>query len=531
MSAAPVLAGAGPGDLIARMLLEQQSLTAVERFAQRHADVERRLQDRRYRDLMPLEGPGPGQQYAFEVDLDKCSGCKACVTGCHNLNGLDDGEIWRKVGLLHGGTGATSVQQTVTTSCHHCLDPACLTGCPVDAYEKDPRTGIVHHLDDQCIGCRYCTLTCPYEVPRFNAAKGIVRKCDMCADRLAVDEAPACVQSCPTEAIAIRVVDEVQVLARQEAAPLVPGAPSSQLTLPTTRYKSARPFPQDTLPADYYRVRREAAHPPLTWMLVLTQLSAGAFVVEQVLPASRARPVQTLVALVLGLLALGASVLHLGRPHLAWKAFLGLRHSWLSREIVAFGGFAAAAALHAAALWTGHDGAAITGPLAAATGVAGVLASVLVYTSTRRPLWTPLRVGSAFLGTTALLGLAAALAVTLLAGAEPPKEAWLALVFVSGAKLISEAAPLLHHRDRRQTALKRSAVLQLGELRHWTATRFALGALGGVLLPLVALSGVVGPAPSALAAVALALVLGGELIERHVFFVAGVAPRMPGTPA
>src|SRR6266566_3266557 len=87
-----------------------------------------------------------------------------------------------------------------------CLEPACMHGCPVGAYEKDALTGIVRHLDDQCIGCRYCMLTCPYEVPQYCVRKGIVRKCDMCADRLAESEAPACVQACPNEAIAIRIV-------------------------------------------------------------------------------------------------------------------------------------------------------------------------------------------------------------------------------------------------------------------------------------------------------------------------------------
>ena len=63
-------------------------------------------------------------------------------------------------------------------------------GCPVNAYEKDEITGIVKHLDDQCIGCVYCTLKCPYEVPQYDKAHGIVRKCDMCADRLSERRSP-----------------------------------------------------------------------------------------------------------------------------------------------------------------------------------------------------------------------------------------------------------------------------------------------------------------------------------------------------
>src|SRR5439155_8891627 len=182
--------------------------TAVEQFARQHAHgpIAGGATAERYRALLPLEAPRAGQQYAFEVDLDSCTGCKACVTGCHNLNGLDEGEMWRTVGLLHGGTAANPVQQTITTSCHHCLEPACMSGCPVEAYEKDPITGIVRHLDDQCIGCQYCVLKCPYDVPKYDAGRGIVRKCDMCSDRLSAGEAPACVQGCPTSAIAIDVI-------------------------------------------------------------------------------------------------------------------------------------------------------------------------------------------------------------------------------------------------------------------------------------------------------------------------------------
>lgn len=162
---------ATPADSLLDLLLrDQHDLSAVERFAQHHVAATAPAAERHYRSLMPATPPGPGQQYAFEVDLDRCSGCKACVTACHTRNGLDTNETWRDVGLLVGGTRSVPALQHVTTACHHCLSPACLTACPVNAYEKDPTTGIVRHLDDQCFGCQYCTLACPYDVPKYNAA-------------------------------------------------------------------------------------------------------------------------------------------------------------------------------------------------------------------------------------------------------------------------------------------------------------------------------------------------------------------------
>ena len=114
--------------LIDALLAEQRALTAVEKFSRAHEQHELPAQARHYRDLLPISKPQAGQQYAFEVDLDQCSGCKACVTACHSLNGLDDEETWRNVGLLHGGTFVQPVQRTVTTTCHHCVEPGCLDG-------------------------------------------------------------------------------------------------------------------------------------------------------------------------------------------------------------------------------------------------------------------------------------------------------------------------------------------------------------------------------------------------------------------
>src|SRR5579864_6045646 len=120
-----------------------------------------------------------------------------------------------------------------------------MTGCPVGAYEKDALTGIVKHLDDQCIGCQYCTFMCPYDVPQYSTARGIVRKCDMCSDRLAEGEAPACVKACPNEAIAITIVEHRQVLEDAQGDAFLPGAPSPGFTAPTTVYKTKRALPRN----------------------------------------------------------------------------------------------------------------------------------------------------------------------------------------------------------------------------------------------------------------------------------------------
>jgi Fe-S-cluster-containing dehydrogenase component/DMSO reductase anchor subunit len=524
--------------LLELCLADQADLSAVERFARRH-DTGVLPETGWWRDRVPLSRPAPGQQYGFEVDLDACTGCKACVSACRSLNGLDEDESWRTVGLLHGTS--LPVQQTVTATCHHCLEPACLAGCPVDAYEKDPVTGIVHHLDDQCIGCGYCTFTCPYDVPRFNPTRGIVRKCDMCAGRLAVGEAPACVQACPNDAIGVTLIDTAEIRRRARDGALVPGAPPSAITVPTTVYRSERGLAPGLVPADQSALRPAPAHPPLAVMLVLTQLSAGAFLVDWCLRAlagdkvtAALGPADALVALGLGLLALGASVLHLGRPRYAWRAVLGLRHSWLSREILAFSAFAALACLYSALLWLGSDSVLVDalGAVVAVAGVAGVACSVMIYAVTRRPFWTAGRTAVRFTLTTAACGLATVLATALtrLPG-EVVGPLALLLAGVAAAKLAWEAAFLRHARHADD--LGRSARLLTTYLVRLTRWRFGLGLGGGVGIPVLVALGAAQTHPpiglcaagAILAAVAL---VAGELCERTQFFAAVTSPGRTG---
>jgi formate dehydrogenase iron-sulfur subunit len=521
----------GPSDnrtLIDELLEEQQRLTAVERFSRKHDEQTLPAQAKYYRDLIPLTLPKAGQQYAFEVDLDKCSGCKACVSACHSLNGLDEGEAWRDTGLLFSSDWRQPFQQTVTTACHHCVEPGCADGCPVLAYEKDPVTGIVRHLDDQCIGCQYCVMKCPYDVPKYSSKRGIVRKCDMCANRLAVAEAPACVQACPHEAIKITIVDQSQTIARAAKDSLLPAAPDSSYTKPTTCYVSAKALPDQALAGDHAQVRPEHSHLPLVFMLVLTQLAVGTSVAAVWLDSAKWL---TLVAVAVGALALNIAALHLGKPLKAWRAFLGWRKSWFSREVIAFGAFVPAAALAAISFWRVElNGFGFPLKLAASIiGMIAVACSAMIYVDTRREFWNAKQSFGKFFGTTAVLGLAVSVVVLNFTGATPESFGRLvtALAVVTILKLAFERRIFRHLVDSQTpglTPLNKTALLMEGELGFATRLRFGCGVLGGMVLPLVFLLN-----PGAgLAVAALVFCIVGELLERYLFFTAVAPLRMPG---
>ena len=560
-------------DLVGDLLREQQSLSAVERFSVLHeaGDIENEpAQARYYRDLLPASPPSPGQQFAFQVDLDKCSGCKACVVACHTMNGLEEDESWRKVGTVTIGetaTGTTTISepstvtlpaiQHVTTACHHCEDPGCLNGCPVKAYDKDPVTGIVRHLDDQCIGCKYCTMMCPYEVPKYSDRLGIVRKCDMCHQRLSAGEAPACVQACPNEAIAITVVDQGLTFDSDER--IASGAPLSSITKPTTQYlssvseKVASAIPQDA------KVDEVAeSHWPLAVMLVATQASVGMILVERLWSTAlvlagedtsiMVTRVSATAALLVGGAGLNVAPLHLGQPLRAWRVFLGLRTSWLSREAVILGKYMGALTAAVALLWLPSfaeyvpesilawipDWAAKSAlGLSIPIGLAGLYSSAMIYIATRREIWRHNRTFLRFFGTSVIVGLAGVAGIAALAG-YGGSAAILALMSVATAtvKLVWEyrihlgnsVASSVNDFDRRSHRLVKNHLPGLAKLRTVS------GAIGIFVLLLAA---TITPASPRLAGVAVivaaAVLLASELAERWLYFSSVVYDRMPGT--
>jgi formate dehydrogenase iron-sulfur subunit len=281
----------------------------------------------------PLEA---GEQYGFHFDMTKCIGCKCCVVACNEQNGNPAAINWRRVGEIEGGHYPYTQRHYLSMGCNQCIEPSCLTSCPTEAYVKNDFTGVVEHSADACIGCQYCIWNCSYGVPQYNPERGVVGKCDLCQHRLGDGMAPACVDACPEGAIAVEIVNVAQWRADYLLAN-APGLPSAGDSISTTRITLPANLLPDIGRVDTQRLVPELPHTPLVIMLVLTQLAMGAFGVLWLLDLFGHVAhlwVSALASLALAGISLAASTLHLGRPIYAWRAMRGLRHSWLSREVL-----------------------------------------------------------------------------------------------------------------------------------------------------------------------------------------------------
>ena len=140
------------------------------------------------------------QGKAILVDITKCIGCRACEQTCKEIHGFaTDSEP------VLSATALTVIEprgdRFVRRMCMHCQDPACASACPVGALKKSA-LGPVTYNASKCMGCRYCMIACPFSVPRYEWTKlaPLVKKCDMCSERVKSGGVPACVEACPTGA-------------------------------------------------------------------------------------------------------------------------------------------------------------------------------------------------------------------------------------------------------------------------------------------------------------------------------------------
>ncbi len=183
--------------------------------------------------------------YAFSFDAARCTGCKTCQLACKDYHNLDTKVSFRKVYEYAGGGFDTDERGCVTphvwtsylsVNCNHCEVAACMQVCPTGAMHRDEQ-GFVSVDHERCVGCKYCQLACPYNVPSFDADLGQMRKCDGCTERVAKGENPICVDACPLYALDFGPADEM-AKKHGEGEWLAP-LPDPSYTKPTTIMKGS----------------------------------------------------------------------------------------------------------------------------------------------------------------------------------------------------------------------------------------------------------------------------------------------------
>ncbi len=182
-----------------------------------------------------------GKRKAVIVDSRRCIGCKGCQVACKAWNKLpaeqtkvSGGEYtnptyfspitWKIVHFKEigdydnnqPGTGGLKWRM-LADNCKHCLEPGCVSVCPSGALWKRSDGPVLYDVD-RCIGCGYCEMACPWGIPNFDEEIHSIRKCTMCFDRIDQGLEPACVATCPTDALQFMTLEEAQKVAREAEA-------------------------------------------------------------------------------------------------------------------------------------------------------------------------------------------------------------------------------------------------------------------------------------------------------------------------
>jgi anaerobic dimethyl sulfoxide reductase subunit B len=147
------------------------------------------------------------KQFGFRFVAENCIQCHGCQVACKSWRGVELGVKWRRVENIWEGVYPKVTCKSVSVSCMHCLEPACMEACPQEAISKRLEDGIVVVNREACIGCGECFKACPFDVPQYGKDEKM-QKCDMCVgERISDTEAPPCVATCPGKALSLVMMD------------------------------------------------------------------------------------------------------------------------------------------------------------------------------------------------------------------------------------------------------------------------------------------------------------------------------------
>lgn len=176
------------------------------------------------------------KQLAFMVDSKKCVGCYTCAMACKNQYHQEPGVVWRDLQPLDAKAYPFSDRAFYSLACNHCATPICVEVCPVQAHVKREKDGIVVHSSEKCIYCKACIENCSYGAAKDNKILERAEKCSMCVERIDAGMSPACVMGCPTKALTLVDLSELD---NKDAVQYPKGFAKHEKLNPSTRFIEA----------------------------------------------------------------------------------------------------------------------------------------------------------------------------------------------------------------------------------------------------------------------------------------------------
>jgi anaerobic dimethyl sulfoxide reductase subunit B (iron-sulfur subunit) len=168
----------------------------------------------------------------FYFNGTRCIGCRACQIACKDKNDLAVGVVYRQVRTYETGVFPKPGYYHHSSTCNHCMDPACVMKCPSGAMHV-ANNGTVQIDVELCIGCKSCVGACPYGVPQYLEKQEIAGKCNMCVDLWTKEELPVCVEACPQRVLEWGDIDKL-FEKHPDAVRDLPILPDSSQTGPST---------------------------------------------------------------------------------------------------------------------------------------------------------------------------------------------------------------------------------------------------------------------------------------------------------